>query len=126
MKWLRNIMRASTLTTALFIFQACYGTPQRPYWEEGEAPMTFSLVDRTSGAPLDGISITACIREGEQPVEIGVTGTDGRCSVSIPYERNAIGPALKFQDPDGNYMPKDTVLADLREREILIELTPAE
>ncbi|MBO4558381.1 MAG: hypothetical protein J5693_07220 [Bacteroidales bacterium] len=126
MKWLHNLLKASTLTTALFIFQACYGTPQKPYWEIGEAPMTFSLVDRTSGAPLEGISIKAGISAGELPVEIGVTGADGRCSVSIPYERNTIGPALNFQDPDGNYMPKDTVLADLREREVLIELTPAE
>ena len=28
MKWLHNILRASSLATALFIFQACYGSPQ--------------------------------------------------------------------------------------------------
>ena len=27
MKWLRNILKGLSLTTALFVFQACYGTP---------------------------------------------------------------------------------------------------
>ena len=82
--------------------------------------MTFSLVDRTSGAPLEGINVVAT----QFNYVIGVTGADGRCSVNIPYERNVVGPYLQFEDPDGNYMPKDTMLADLRERDILIEMNP--
>ena len=27
MKWIRNILKGLSLTTALFVFQACYGTP---------------------------------------------------------------------------------------------------
>ena len=27
MKWLRNILKGLSLTAALFVFQACYGTP---------------------------------------------------------------------------------------------------
>ena len=27
MKWLRNILKGASLTAALFVFQACYGTP---------------------------------------------------------------------------------------------------
>ena len=120
MKWLRNILKASTLTTALFIFQACYGTPQRDFYEPGKARMSFSLVSKTTGLPLEGITISV----GEN--ELGVTNADGHCVVLIPYERNTIGPFVNFQDPEGKYMPLDTMLADLRERDILIELDSAE
>ncbi|MBR1570175.1 MAG: hypothetical protein IJ651_10035 [Bacteroidales bacterium] len=27
MKWIRNILKGISLTAALFVFQACYGTP---------------------------------------------------------------------------------------------------
>lgn len=28
LKWLRNFLKGCSLTTALFVFTACYGTPQ--------------------------------------------------------------------------------------------------
>ena len=31
MKCLRNILKGISLTAALFVFQACYGTPPIPY-----------------------------------------------------------------------------------------------
>ena len=30
MKWLRHLLRGASLTAALFVFQACYGTPPAP------------------------------------------------------------------------------------------------
>ena len=36
MKWLHNLLRGLSLTGALFVFQACYGTPQRPDYEEDQ------------------------------------------------------------------------------------------
>ena len=109
MKWLRNILKGATLSTALFIFQACYGTP----------------VSRTTGQPLEGISILAS-EHGTPEREIGVTDANGKCQVEIPYIRNVEGPSLRFSDPSGVYQPIDTTLADLRNRDILIELTAAE
>ena len=123
MKWFRNILRGSTLATALFIFQACYGIPQGALYETGLAPMTFSLVSGETGQPIEGISIK--VYSGERSYEIGTTGTDGRCRVEIPYARNDLGPKLTFQDPAEAYFAKDTTLADLREREIVIQLKPA-
>ena len=29
-KWLRGLMKASALTTVMFIMQACYGSPNMP------------------------------------------------------------------------------------------------
>ena len=40
MKWLRNLLKGLSLTTALFVFQACYGTPaaiQEDYLLENES-----------------------------------------------------------------------------------------
>ena len=54
--------------------------------------------------------------------KLGVTGADGKCSVKIPYRRNLDGPFLYFEDSEGLYVRKDTTLADLREREIVIKM----
>ena len=124
-KWLHNLLKGASLTTALFIFQACYGVPQPALYEDyGEAAMSFSLMSKSTGEPLEGIVISGSERSNGHYQELGVTGPDGRCSVNIPYIRNAHGPFLEFEDPAGNYMPKDTSLADLREREIVIRMTP--
>ena len=127
MKWLHNLLKGASLTTALFIFQACYGVPQPAlYREEGLAPMSFSLVSRDTGEPLKGILIKGSGISPDYYSDLGVTGEDGRCSVNIPYNRNMEGPFLRFEDPEGRMAAKDTALADLREREILIQMVPQE
>ena len=45
--------------------------------------------------------------------------------MNIPYQRNVIGPFITFEDPEGKFAVKDTSLADLREREIVVKLNPA-
>lgn len=120
MKWLHNILKGASLTGALFVFQACYGIPQGPLYEDGLAPMDFSLVSRATGMPLEGIRVL--VREGEIQEPLGMTGADGRCHVQLPYFRNVEGPFLTFEDPQGYYASKDTTLADLRARTIEVKL----
>ena len=124
MKFLHNLLKGASLTGALFVFQACYGMPQSPLdIEGGEAPMSFSLVSRTTGEPLEGIRIKGGSWERSREVEeLGVTDANGRCRVKIPYYRNQEGPFLRFEDPQGVFIVKDTTLADLRDREIVIKL----
>lgn len=123
MKWLRNLFKGLSLTGALFVFQACYGTPQSSYFGEGgQAPMSFSLVANDTGKPLEGIIIKSAQVSGGDDAELGVTDADGKCSVSIPYLKDVVGPFLTFEDPEGKYSAKDTTLTDLREREIVIKL----
>lgn len=125
MKWLHNLLKGATLTTALFIFQACYGTPNSILLEEnGEAPMSFSVRSKATGEPLGGIRVLSAEYDmgGAYYQEIGITGDDGRCSVNIPYTRNMKGPFIRFEDTHGVYAQKDTVLYDLRERDIEIKL----
>ncbi len=123
MKWLRNILKGCSLTGALFVFQACYGTPDAPFLDEhGNAPMTFSVVSSVTGEPLEGIRVRGSAWDRNPQEDLGVTGPDGRCRVNIPYFRNIEGPYLVFEDAEGKYASKDTVLADLREREIVVKL----
>ena len=125
MKFLHNLLKGASLTGALFVFQACYGMPQTPLMDEGGvAPMSFSLVSHDTGEPLEGIRIKGGTwersREGEEL--LGVTDASGRCRVEIPYARNLKGPYLRFEDPQGAFAVKDTTLADLRDRDIVIKL----
>ena len=38
--------------------------------------------------------------------------------------RKTLSVTNRFEDPEGLYVPKDTVLTDLRERNIIIKLDP--
>jgi len=123
MKLFRNFLKGLSLTSALFVVQACYGTPQPSmFGEGGEAPMSFYLVSDDTGEPIEGIVISGNRVEDQAIYELGVTGADGKCSTTIPYMRNIEGPFLQFEDPEGKYIAKDTVLSDLREREIIVRL----
>ena len=124
MKILHNLLKGASLTGALFVFQACYGIMQDEYYEGGIAPMSFSLVSRATGEPIEGIRVKGGFWEGDRDREdaLGVTGADGRCRVEIPYLRHVEGPYLRFEDPSGQFAAKDTTLADLRDRDIVIKL----
>ena len=125
MKFLHNLLKGASLTGALFVFQACYGMPQSPLdLEGGEAPMSFSLVSRTTGEPLEGIRIKggSWKHDMEREDVLGITDANGRCRVEIPYFRKQEVPFLRFEDPQGAFVVKDATLADLRDREIVITL----
>ena len=55
MKWFRNILKGLSLTGALFVFQACYGTPQ-PYVQEEATEVEASMEEEAAGeeAPAEG------------------------------------------------------------------------
>ena len=128
MKLLHKIVKGVSLTGALFALEACYGTPE-PFYECDEAPMTFQLLSKTTGAPLEGIHIKSSVhasRNFSSMEELGVTGADGTCRVVLTYYRNVEGPVIRFEDEAGNYAAKDTTLADLRDRTVEVKLNPAE
>jgi len=123
MKWLHNLLKGVSLTGALFVFQACYGTPQPALWEEdGTAPMSFSLVSRTTGKPLEGIEIWGGTGRDLVDRQLGVTDAKGECRLEIYYQRNLVGPRIIFIDPQQQYAVKDTTLADLRDRTVVVKL----
>ena len=52
-KWIHRALKGASLTTALFVFQACYGTPPSfdGEYPEGEP---VELVEEETPAPEDG------------------------------------------------------------------------
>ena len=123
MKWLHNILKGASLTGALFVFQACYGIPQPALWEEdGIASMSFSLVSRATGKPLEGIEIWGHLGRDNVDHQLGVTDAKGQCRLELYYQRNFESPRLVFIDPQEQYAVKDTTLADLRDRVVTVKL----
>ena len=55
MKWLRNILKGVSLTAALFVFQACYGSPQMPEELQAEEPVA-AVADEE--APVEEAPVT--------------------------------------------------------------------
>ncbi len=64
-KWIHHALKGASLTTALFVFQACYGTPPGPYMEEMETT-DVELVEEAPAAEADGEVV---LEDAEQVAE---------------------------------------------------------
>jgi hypothetical protein len=102
-KILRRIYGALSLSSALFVFQACYGTPHdmiRDVFIQG------SVKSKATNLPIQGIKVSI-----ENQPEFALTDSIGKFKM---YASRAAEYKIKFQDIDsiinGNYLPKDTVL----------------
>ena len=121
MKWLHNLLKGISLTGALFVFQACYGSPHDPMWDSEDAQMSFSVVSHKTGEPLEGVRV---LQKDRGDRELGKTNAEGKCKVQFSYRTNYRGPYLRFEDGNELYAVKDTVLDDLTYREIIIKMDP--
>jgi hypothetical protein len=106
--WTRRILGGLSLTSALFIFQACYGTNK----DYGLDLRVQGLVkSKTTGSPVKGIKVMA----GDS-IQYVITDENGTFDFYIAKADSLI---LSFKDTDttqnGNYVAKDTVLKDLGE-----------
>lgn len=95
-----------SFSTALFIFQACYGTPQdfeNDYYIEG------TVKSAGSGAAIQGIKVSI---DG-YPQE-AISDAQGKFSFYAPYMEEMF---LKFEDIDsvqqGLYLNHDTVITNM-------------
>lgn len=107
--WIRKIVGGLSLTSALFVFQACYGTPQDfgvDLLIEGQVKA------KTSGLPIRGIKVSVA-----DNMQYEVTDEEGKFSF---YTEMLEGLTLQFQDIDsiqnGLYFDKDTVLTGLSKK----------
>jgi len=105
---IRKIVGGLSLTSAMFVFQACYGTPQDFGLDlliEGQ------VKSKTSGLPIKGIKVSVA-----DNMQYEMTDEEGKFSF---YTEMLEGLTLQFQDIDstqnGSYINKDTVLTDLNE-----------
>ena len=113
--WIRKIIGGLSLTSAMFVFQACYGTPQDFRLDlliEGQVKA------KTSGLPIKGIKVSVA-----DNIQYEITDEEGKFSF---YTEMLEGLTLQFQDIDsiqnGLYYDKDTVLTELSEK-VFLDIT---
>jgi hypothetical protein len=100
---LRKVYGALSLSTALFIFQACYGTPR----DFGlDVHIEGCVKSQSTDMPIQGVRVSL-----DQSPQYEITDKDGKFSF---YISKASEYKVKFEsiDPanEGVYLPKDTVL----------------
>ena len=107
--WIRKIVGGLSFTSAMFIFQACYGTPQDfglDLLVEGQ------VKSKTSGLPIKGIKVSVA-----DNMQYEITDEEGKFSF---YTEMFESITLQFQDIDstqnGIFVDKDTVLTQISER----------
>ena len=108
MKWLRKILKGVSLTAAMFVFQACYGTMEDYY----ESNVTFHIVDVDTGEPMSGVRVWVTNVTSEYRAIEGTrylaeyTDENGMATVwtSAGVEQ------FTFVDKDSLYTPVDTLI----------------
>jgi hypothetical protein len=104
-KILRKLLGGLSLTTAAFIFQACYGSVQ----DFGHDVYISGIVKSAkTGAPVNGIRITVA-----NSPQYSLSAADGSFSFYTDSDGDCI---LQFGDIDGvlngKFEPKDTTLVN--------------
>jgi len=111
-KWIRKIIGGLSFTTALFVFQACYGTPQ----DFGlDLLLEGQVKSKTTGLPIKGIKVS--VMDNTQHT---ITSNDGRFSF---YTEMMADMKILFEDIDstlnGSFHNSDTLLTQPQERVFL-------
>jgi hypothetical protein len=113
--WIRGIVGGLSFTTALFVFQACYGTPQDLGFD---VLVSGQVKAKSSGIPIKGIKVSVT-----NTMQYEMTGENGHFSLYTEMFENL---RMKFEDIDstanGYYMSKDTVLSNVTE-EVFLDIT---
>jgi hypothetical protein len=104
--WRRKLLGGLSLASALFIFQACYGTPQDmglDIFIEGQ------VKSKKTGLPVKGIKVSVIDK-----MQFEYTNEEGKFSF---YTEAASSYKVKFEDIDSNqnglFIGRDTLLANI-------------
>ena len=121
-KWLRGLMKASALTTVMFIMQACYGVPSI---DQCEFVLSGYVTDKVTGQPLEGIRLSSRNLDTNYDYITAQTDSTGYFEI-LQWGNCRYGASfnLKANDAEGYYMPIDTVLSsdsDLTDLNIKLE-----
>lgn len=113
MKFFRNLLKGASLTTALFVFQACYGTPAGLQGER----VVFHVVSAEDSTPIKDVAVKAKkVNEDESAWHVeGRTLEDGTVVVFMDPYFNPLANQFRFESADGSYAVKDTILCEFSE-----------
>ena len=102
---IRTLIGGLSFTTALFVFQACYGMPQDM---QDDVLIRGKVVSLTSGQPVKGIKVESDLYE-----HFGISDNLGEFVFYTPWT-HSLKLTIEDTDPDsdGDYLSKDTVLVD--------------
>ena len=110
-KWLRGLMKASALTTVMFIMQACYGTP-KDIDDIVEIQISGYVTDKVNGQPLQGIQLHVFHADGWSGChDFGNTDENGYFEMrQWGSNRRVSQLTIEVEDEEGNYQPFDTLI----------------
>ena len=101
--WIRTIIGGLSFTSALFIFQACYGTPQDL---QNDLLLEGQVKSKASGLPIKGIKVSV-----PDFMQSQLTDENGSFSFYTGAKQNL---KVQFDDVDvaqnGSYAQKDTMI----------------
>ena len=112
MRLIRKLLKGISLTAAMFVFQACYGT--NDYFDDYEDLVTFRVTSEETGKPLANIRVEARMitvesgSEGERDREsYEVTDTNGLVTM---WAQKDIAHHFYIIDDSSRYATADTIL----------------
>lgn len=105
-KLIRKLVGGLSFTTAMFVFQACYGTPQ----DFGADIFIDGVVkSKKTGLPVKGIKVSV-----KDMPQYEITAEDGSFAFYAVADNSCV---IKFEDIDseqnGSFTNKDTLLVNL-------------
>ena len=114
MNILRKIFSGISLTAAMFVFQACYGTNE-PFVETN---MTFHVVSDEDGSPMSNVMVQSVLLNPDSTESgawylDGYTDSDGNISVWAMDRNSESLTRYRFTADESTHVVKDTVISDI-------------
>ncbi len=111
-KWLRGLMKASALTTVMFIMQACYGVPKN-LEDSVEIRICGYVTDKANGQPLQGIHLHVFHADGWSGChDFGESDENGYFEMRQWGNIHRVSSlSIEVEDEEENYLPFDTLVS---------------
>lgn len=110
-KWLRGLMKASALTTVMFIMQACYGTP-KGIDDIVEIHISGYVTDKANGQPLQSVQLHVFHTDGWSGChDFGNSDENGYFEMLQWGNIHRVSQlTIEVEDDEGLYQPFDTLV----------------
>ena len=95
-RWFRNFLKGCSLTTALFIFQACYGTGPGYQRDLAEQEIEFQVTDG-EGNPISNAKVYAKLDENEVYWSDSTYTEDNGTAILYLYNPEQVTPVLRVE-----------------------------
>lgn len=100
-RWIRNIIGGLSLTSALFIFQACYGTMQDYGYD---VQVSGKITSKKTGLPIEGIKVSV-----KDDIQYDYTSDDGSFHMYIA-KQDTIQFYIQDIAEQKTYTDRDTII----------------